>query len=188
MASPEEIKKLIQELGCFYQEDSELGHRVDAIFQEVGYYFKNVPGLAFAKANTFENELRVLMINVWTCDSVAVFHLGSHKHLLGAGEAPNGLLRISPEKLGLPGIVSKTVPMKTGGLSILDGRTGFRIVSGQAISFAFVVPDELPYWGEMVLPQGEGLERIVQLMEEISNHIGTNFKFQAARHATKEAA
>ncbi|KAK2477150.1 hypothetical protein H9L39_12374 [Fusarium oxysporum f. sp. albedinis] len=56
MASLEDTKKLIETLGCFYQEDEEVGQRVDAIFQDVGYYFKNEAGLTFAKVNTFENE------------------------------------------------------------------------------------------------------------------------------------
>ncbi|RSL40788.1 hypothetical protein CEP54_016020 [Fusarium duplospermum] len=216
MASPEDTKKLVEELGCFYQEDPELGRRVDAIFQEVGYYFKNAPGLTFTKVNTFDNEkvryviesffpecslgiiksygpsdydccwmnrlqseLQVLMVHLWSSNSVAIFHLGSHKHLLGADRAPNGLLKIPPEKLGLPGIISKTVPMKKGGMSILDGRTGFRIVSGRAIFFAFVVPNELQYWAKMELPQGCGLEEIVQQIQETSDHIGANFKFKA---------
>ncbi|KAH6881133.1 hypothetical protein B0T10DRAFT_411352, partial [Thelonectria olida] len=181
MASPDDPKKLIEELGCFYQEDSELGQTVDAILDEVGYYFKNTRGLTFAKVNILENELRVLMVNLWTSDSVAIFHLGSHKHLLNAYRAPNGLLKIPPERLGLPGIISKTVPMKKGGLSILDGRTGFRIVSGRAIFFALVVPDELQHWAKMVLPKSSELEGIVQQMQETSDHIGANFEFQAPK-------
>ncbi|KAK7404169.1 hypothetical protein QQX98_010043, partial [Neonectria punicea] len=121
----------------------------------------------------------VLMVHLWSSNSVVIFHLGSHKHLLEADRAPNGLLKIPPEKLGLPGIIGKTVPMKKGGLSILDGRTGFRIVSGRAIFFAFVVPDELQHWARMELPQGRGLEGIVQQIQEASDHIGTNFKFKA---------
>ncbi|KAI3576792.1 hypothetical protein IWW34DRAFT_85404 [Fusarium oxysporum f. sp. albedinis] len=216
MASLEDTKKLIETLGCFYQEDEEVGQRVDAIFQDVGYYFKNEAGLTFAKVNTFENEkvrrviesffpecslgiiksygpsdydccwmnrlqpeLQVLMVHLWSSNSVVIFHFGSHKHLLDADRAPNGLLKIPPEKLGLPGIISKTVPMKKGGLSILDGRTGFRIVSGRAIFFAFVVPEELQHWAEMELPRGCGLEGLVQQIQEISNHIGANFTFEA---------
>ncbi|RKK10460.1 hypothetical protein BFJ63_vAg16506 [Fusarium oxysporum f. sp. narcissi] len=55
-----DTKKLIETLGCFYQEDYEVGQRVDAIFRDVGYYFKNAPGLTFAKVNIFENEFVVL--------------------------------------------------------------------------------------------------------------------------------
>ncbi|KAI3572188.1 hypothetical protein IWW34DRAFT_811365 [Fusarium oxysporum f. sp. albedinis] len=172
-----DTKKLIETLGCFYQEDYEVGQRVDAIFRDVGYYFKNAPGLTFAKVNIFENE--VLMVHLWSSNSVVIFHLGSHEHLLDADRAPNGLLEIPPEKLGLPGIISKTVPMKKGGLSILDGRTGFRIVSGRAIFFAFVVPEELQHWAKMELPRGCGLEGLVQQIQGISNHIGANFTFEA---------
>lgn len=56
--------------------------------------------------------------------------------------------------------------------SIPDGRTGFRIVSGEAIFLAFVVPDELQHWAKMALPQGCGLEGIVQQIQETSDHIG----------------
>lgn len=58
MASLDDTKRLIEEFGCFYQKDSELGQRVDIILEEVGYYFKNTAGLIFAKVNTLENEVR----------------------------------------------------------------------------------------------------------------------------------
>ncbi|KAH7112752.1 hypothetical protein B0J13DRAFT_631380 [Dactylonectria estremocensis] len=60
MASLDDTKRLIEELGCFYQKNSEMGQRVDAILEEDGYYFMNTPGLTFAKVNTLENEFGVL--------------------------------------------------------------------------------------------------------------------------------
>lgn len=56
------------------------------------------------------------MVSLWASDSVVMFHARSHKNNLKAQAAPNGLLMIPPESLGLPGIISKTAVMKTGGL------------------------------------------------------------------------
>ncbi|RGP71686.1 hypothetical protein FLONG3_6990 [Fusarium longipes] len=69
--------------------------------------------------------------------------------------------------------------MKKGGLSIADGRTGFKIVRGRAILLAFIVPEELKVWAKMQLPEGRGLEPIVQQMQGVSSRIGTNFAFGA---------
>ncbi|KAJ4206928.1 hypothetical protein NW759_014118 [Fusarium solani] len=221
MASLDETKKSIEELGYFCQEDLDVGQRVDAIFKEIGYNFRNKPGLTFIKTNIFENqkvrstvesffpksslaaiksygptdydccwinrfhpELMALMVNLWTSDSVVMFHVRSHNNHLMAQAAPNGLLKIPPESLGLPGIISKTAVMKTGGLSIMDARTGFKIFKGRTITFGFVVPDELPYWVKMGLPKGYGLEALVQQMQEISDRIGANFEFQHTDQGT----
>lgn len=56
------------------------------------------------------------MVNLWTSNCVVTFHLGPHKCLLNAYGALNGLLEIPQEKLELPGITSKTIQMKKGGL------------------------------------------------------------------------
>lgn len=44
------------------------------------------------------------MATLWTSNSEITFHLGSHKDLLNAYGASNGLLEIAQEKLELPGI------------------------------------------------------------------------------------
>lgn len=61
--------------------------------------------------------------------------------------------------------------------SILDGRTGFRILKGRAVVLAFVAPDELVYWAKMELPKLPELQREVQRIEMDSKTIGVNFEF-----------
>ncbi|UPK91461.1 hypothetical protein LCI18_002396 [Fusarium solani-melongenae] len=225
MTSLDETKKSIEELGYFCQEDLNVGQRVDAIFEEIGYHFRNKSGLTFIKTNIFENqkvrstvesffpksslaaiksfgptdydccflnrfhpELRALIVNLWMSDSVVMFHVRSHHNNLIAQAAPNGLLKIPPESLGLSGIFSRTVVMKTGGLSIMDARTGFKIFKGQTITFAFVVPDELPFWAKMGMPTGCGLEALVQQIQETSDYIGANFEFQHTNQGTSSSS
>ena len=60
----------------------------------------------------------------------------------------------------------------------MDARTGFKIFKGRTITFAFVVPDELPYWAKMGMPKGCGLEALVQQIQGTSDRIGANFEFQ----------
>ncbi|CAH0024602.1 unnamed protein product [Clonostachys rhizophaga] len=228
----------IKQLGYFYQKDAELGRRVDAILAKVGYYFKNKPGLTFAKVNTFQNEvynqparvdyanplkqvrdiieslfeqcslglfksygpgdddycilnrlhseLRVLIVILWASDSSVAFHSCSHKYLLNANKAPIGLLRIPPDKLAIPEITRVNVNLDKGGLrSILDGRVGFRIMSGQAIFLGFVAPDELQHWAKMTLPKLVELQEIVREMQTQSNKIGTNFEFKEPRDSNR---
>ncbi|KAI8722785.1 hypothetical protein NCS52_00423300 [Fusarium sp. LHS14.1] len=134
--------------------------------------------------NRFHPDPKALVVNLWTSDSIIMFHLRSHENHLVAQAAPNGLLKIPPESLGLPGILSRTVVMKTGGLSIMDARTGFKIIKGRTITFAFVVPDELPHWAKMGMPKGCGLEALVQQMEETSDRIGLNVEFQQTSQST----
>jgi hypothetical protein len=59
--------------------------------------------------------------------------------------------------------------------AILDGRLGFTIVQGTAITFGFAVREELEHWGKLRLPNVENLKRKVAEMEGIT--IGVNFDF-----------
>lgn len=60
----------------------------------------------------------------------------------------------------------------------MDARTGFKILKGRTLTFAFVVPDELPRFAKMVMAKGCGLEALVQQMQETSERIGVNVEFQ----------
>lgn len=59
--------------------------------------------------------------------------------------------------------------------AILDGRLGFKIVQGFAITFGFAAREELKEWAQMKLPNAQSLKRKVAEME--STTIGMNFEF-----------
>jgi hypothetical protein len=61
--------------------------------------------------------------------------------------------------------------------SILDGRTGFRILEGEAVMFAFVAPDELIHWAKMELPDLLELQEEVKQIRTKDQTIGVNFTF-----------
>jgi hypothetical protein len=59
--------------------------------------------------------------------------------------------------------------------AILDGRLGFTIVQGKAITFGFAAREELKQWDKMHLPNAQKLKRKVAEMEGTT--IGVNFDF-----------
>lgn len=59
--------------------------------------------------------------------------------------------------------------------AILDGRLGFKIVQGFAITFGFAAREELREWAKMKLPNAQSLKRKVAKMEGTT--IRVNFEF-----------
>lgn len=69
-----------------------------------------------------------------------------------------------------------SVPKLTMNRAILDGRLGFKIMKGFAITFGFATEEELKEWAKMPLPKLQLLVEKVAEME--SPTIGTNFEFK----------
>ncbi|KAL2272087.1 hypothetical protein FJTKL_08959 [Diaporthe vaccinii] len=61
-------------------------------------------------------DMRILEVQLWSSHSQCVFDTGSHQHDLKATAAPNGLLKIPPERLEELGITPTEVEMPDGGL------------------------------------------------------------------------
>ncbi|KAK2600330.1 hypothetical protein QQS21_004971 [Conoideocrella luteorostrata] len=131
--------------------------------------------------NRTSEETKVIVVQFWSSKSRVVFHRNSHRHVLNAIAAPTGLLEIPAVELNTTEIARQIAPMGGGGFSILDGRTGFRILEGRAIMFAFVAPDELIHWAKMELPNLPELQAEVEEIETNYKTIGVNFKFVERR-------
>lgn len=58
---------------------------------------------------------------------------------------------------------------------MLDGRLGFKILQGFAITFGFATEEELKEWAKMQLPKAQTLINKAAEME--SPTIGMNFEF-----------
>lgn len=80
-----------------------------------------------------------------------------------------------------PSGIALVCPPLTFYSSILDGRTGFRILEGRAVMFAFVAPDELVHWAKMELPKLPELQEEVKRIETNYKTIGVNFTFVERR-------
>ncbi|KAF2176763.1 hypothetical protein K469DRAFT_605911 [Zopfia rhizophila CBS 207.26] len=160
-------------------DDKRIRNVLESFFEWscLGFYkaFGRDPSRTFSFLNRTKTEAQVLVVQLWSSGSRMVFYNGSHLQSLDAGPAANGLLEIPDSHLKRAGITHTEVEMKGGGLAILDGRLGFKIVQGFAITFGFAAEEELKEWAKMKLPKAQILMKKVAEME--STTIGTNFEF-----------
>ncbi|KAH6712141.1 hypothetical protein BKA61DRAFT_80452 [Leptodontidium sp. MPI-SDFR-AT-0119] len=165
-------KRIRNVIESYFNEWSCLG-----LFKVFGPY----PSRAYSFINRMEEETKAqaLIVQLWSRGSRMVYYSGSHLQSLNAKPADVGLLEIPLDRLKRteeqPSIKHIEVDMKDGGLAILDGRLGFTIVQGKAITIGFAVREELEHWGKMRLPNVENLKRKVADMK--STTIGVNFYF-----------
>ncbi|KAF2175647.1 hypothetical protein K469DRAFT_55505 [Zopfia rhizophila CBS 207.26] len=147
------------------------------------------PSLVFSFLNNTTNELnedtegvnkgkdkvKVLVVQLLSSDFRMVFYKRSHLHPLRAKLVRIGLLDVPQESLERDEIKPFEVKTKEGGLAIIDGRLGFRMLEGVTIMAGFAVEEELKYWSKMRLPKTMGLQRKIKDME--SERIGINVEF-----------
>ncbi|KAH0558659.1 hypothetical protein GP486_004690 [Trichoglossum hirsutum] len=145
----EVVKEAIEKDGFYYYLDPTIGKQVDEFAKE-GYPFKTEKGLGFIKHNTLDDK------SLEKIDT-------------------SGLLEIPHKYLHKDNIEHTEVEMKDGALVILDDRLGFTIVQGFAITFCFMVEEELNKWAKMKLPNSLSLKKIAISMT--SEKIGMNFEF-----------
>ncbi|OCL02210.1 hypothetical protein AOQ84DRAFT_190831 [Glonium stellatum] len=117
-------------------DDKRIRNVLETFFEWscLGFYkaFGRDPSRTFSFLNRTKIEAQVLVVQLWSSGSRMVFYNGSHLQSLDAGPAANGLLEIPNSHLERAGITPTEVEMKDGGLAILDGRLGFKIVQGFA--------------------------------------------------------
>lgn len=143
-----------------------------------------------------EPKLQAIVVQLLGPGSEIILYKKSHRITLVPGQASNGLLEISREKLrdGAVEIVRKD--MSDGGLLvvlilqkvftvyilltpisvILDARLSFTVVKGVAITLAFTSKEELARWGKIKLPNSSELRKKCEEMS--TERIGTNYEFE----------
>ncbi|KAK4071304.1 hypothetical protein Purlil1_13471 [Purpureocillium lilacinum] len=100
----------------------------------------------------------------------------SHKHALPVLEGKRLLHELAEHDLVQAGCTCRMEEFPEGGIAILDGRVGFEIKKGYAITFEFATVDILDKWPKLILPNTPGLAERVAGMQ--SSMIRVNFEFQ----------
>ncbi|KAM4058165.1 hypothetical protein HRG_014529 [Hirsutella rhossiliensis] len=100
----------------------------------------------------------------------------SHEHELPTTEGKRLLHELSESALVEVGCRCKVEEFPSGGIAVLDGRIGFEIKRGYAITFEFATVDILERWTKMTLPNTPGLAEKVAGMQ--SSNIRINFEFE----------
>ncbi|KAL2215439.1 hypothetical protein M432DRAFT_128055 [Thermoascus aurantiacus ATCC 26904] len=138
--------------------------------------FSYQPQRAYCMLDPREPKLQAIVVQLLGPGSEIILYKKSHRITLVPGQASNGLLEISREKLrdGAVEIVRKD--MSDGGLVILDARLSFTVVKGVAITLAFTSKEELARWGKIKLPNSSELRKKCEEMS--TERIGTNYEFE----------
>lgn len=109
-----------------------------------------------------------------------MFYKGSHK--LSVQPAQGDLMELSPEQLDVPSVNPVTISLENGGFTIFDGRLGFSIIHGVALTLVSAVSKRLKTWKTLKLLNLSELKNMVAEMSHPT--IGFNFTFDDSTDAS----